>query len=430
MSVLISILFAIEFLLILHFFIHTLFKKGFTFKLGLSFAVLYFIFIPVWILILTGKVDLVKIDFGWTSLTDVYLNKDIKASLLLIVYLFALIIYLYFFNFYKSTEDSSKKEYKPNLKLYFIIYIVSFLIILIGSGLLEGGNWYSSRHSFLIKYGIFAVLTSFMMNSAKILIIASLVYLWTNDKLKFRSFIFYILAFTVFDMIFTGNRIYIFSTFAIIGLLLFKKYPQRVLIGLPILVPVLFYVGYFAAIFRHIRGPLFKEGIPTFTVFKNTLERAIHLDPPNLTTFFLNISESVNFNVIYNIFNRYDEYLYGATYFKPFVYFIPRSVWAEKPESITKIAANYFGSSSLVTTVIGEMHMNFAYWGILLLPFVLFFIEYFFSKFKMNSPIFNYILFIMGILILRMPFSDDILMYIFMTLIFYFSNLKPVIKNE
>ncbi len=431
MSTLIIILFIIEFLLILNYFIKTLFNKGFTFKLGLSFAVLYFIFIPIWILIITGKVDLVKIDFGWTSLTDVILEKDIKASFLLILYLLGFIIYLYLFNFYKKKPlPEDKIEFKPNLKLYFIIYFVSFFIILIGSGLLEGGNWYSSRHSFLEKYGVLAVFTSFVMNSAKILIISSIIYLWTDNQIKFRTFLIYILTFTLFDMFFTGNRIYLFATFAIIGLILFKRYPLKILIALPVLVPVVFYLGYFGAIFRHIRGPLFKEGIPTFKVFSKAVERAIHLDPPNITNFFLNISESVNFNVIYNIFNRYDETLYGATYLKPLVYFVPRSVWADKPESITKIAANIFGSSSLVTTVIGEMHMNFAYLGILILPVALLFIEYLFLKMRLDSPIYNYILFIMGILIVRMPFSDDILIYIIITLIFYLSHMKFVFRNE
>ena len=143
MTILISILFTIEFILLLRFLIKTLFNKGFTFKLGIAFGLLYFIFIPIGILLFTGKVDIVKTDFGSTKLTDVFLNKDIKASFILISYIFSIIIYLYFFNIknYKKT-----KEFNPKLKLYLIVYFASLLIILIGSGLLKGGNWYHNRH--------------------------------------------------------------------------------------------------------------------------------------------------------------------------------------------------------------------------------------------------------------------------------------------
>ena len=282
----------------------------------------------------------------------------------------------------------------------------------------------------MIRHGSLAVLLLFIINASKILIISSIIYLWTNNKINLKLFLFYILSFTLFDMILSGNRIYFFSTLIIIALLFFKKHPLKILFSLPFLVPIIYYVGYFASVFRHMRGPLFEKGMPTFDVFKATLERAIRLDPPNLTSFFLNISESVNFNVIYNIINNYDKTLYGATYFKSFVYFIPRSIWAQKPESITKITADYFGSSSLVTTVIGEMQMNFSYLGIFLLPFILYFVEHILSYFKFNSPIFNYILFIFGILFFRMPFSDELLTYIFLIAMIYIFNVKFVLKKD
>ncbi len=427
MKIIISILFIVEFILLMNFFIQVLYKKGFSFKLGLTFGVLYFIFIPIGILIFTGKVNLVKTDFSHTTLTDVYLNKDLKASFILILYILSLIIYLYFF---KKKEKKEEISFKPRLKFYLFIYFISQLIILLGSGLLEGGNWYHARHLFMIKYGTLGVFLAFITNATKILIIASIIYLWTKKELKFLQFLFYILSFTLFDMFISGNRIYLFTTFVLVGLIILKRKKLKILISLPFLLPIVYYVGYFGSIFRHIRGPLFQNGIPTLKVFNEALARAIKLDPPNLTSFFLNISESVNFNVIYNIINNFDKSLYGATYLKTFVFYIPRSIWQDKPESITKITANYFGSSSLVTTIFGEMHMNFSYIGILLLPLILYLTDSFLSYFKFNNQIFKYILFMMGILIFRMPFSDEILTYIFLLLIIYISNKKFVLKKN
>jgi hypothetical protein len=194
--------------------------------------------------------------------------------------------------------------------------------------------------------------------------------------------------------------------------------------------PLTYYAGYFFSIFRHIRGPLFQEGMPTFNVFYKAFERAVRLDPPNIVSFFLNISESVNFNVIYGIFHEFDKTLFGASYLKLFIFYIPRSIWQTKPESITKVAAHHFGSSSLVTTMIGEAHINFYYLGIILLPFILYFAEYILYKVKFDSGLFNYVHFIMGILLFRMPFSDEILTYLFLVFIAYIFNKRFIIKRN
>jgi len=427
MIILIKTIFIIQFILLIWYFIYTLFYVGFNFKLGFTFGVLYFIFIPINILIFTGKIPLVKTDFGSTTLSDVILARDIKASFLLIAYLFSIIFYLYFSK-QRTVPDTKKITLKP--KVYLLIYLINIIIIFIGSGLLEGGNWYSSRHNFMVKHGNIAVLLTYLSTAAKLLIIASLIYFWTKKKISTRTFFAYILIFTVLDMVFTGNRIYVFSTFAIIGLIFMKKYPHKIFIGLPIVLPLTYYVGYFFSIFRHIRGPLFQQGIPSFKVFYSAFERAVRLDPPNIVYFFLNISESVNVNVIYNIFNNFDKTLYGVSYLKLFMFYIPRSIWESKPESITKIVANHFGSASLVTTMIGEIHINFYYLGIILLPLLLYFTEYILYKIKFNIGLFNYVHFIMGILIFRMPFSDEILIYLFLVFILYVTNKKFVIKYE
>ena len=433
MTTIIIILFSIQFILLLNYFLITLFNKGLTFKLGLTFGVLYFIFIPVGVLLFTGQVPIVKTDFHATTLTDVSLKDDVKGSLALISYIFSFLFYLYFI---KERSYQVKKYRKisnyfnPRLKLYLIIYIILQFLILSMSGLLKGGDWYTSRQMFMIRYGIIAVLIFFVLSALKILIIASIIYLWDSGKLGLFKFLTYISAFTIFDMIISGNRIYFFVTFIVIAILILRKYPLKVLVGLPFLLPVVFYLGYFGSIFRHIRGPLFQHGIPTYEVFKYALRRAMRLDPPNPISFLLNISESVNFNVFYNIINKGNQinFLHGATYLKTFVFFIPRSVWPSKPESITKIAADYFGSASLVTTLFGELHMNFSYWGILLLPLILYMADYILAYFKMKNKIYDYILFMMGILIFRMPFSDEIIIYFFLFLIVLFTTKKYVLR--
>lgn len=422
MAHIISFLFIIEFLLIVLIMFYFLLKKGVTFKVGISFGVLFFIFIPVWVMILTGSLELSRADFYYTTITDVVLQENIYSSLLLLSYTFSIIIYLCLPSRFSSLDVNNK--FKPSIKSYLIVYSVGMFIVFIGSGLLEGGNWYSNRHHFFESTGSFAVLVSFITSSARILIISSLFYKWIKNDLSFFKFLVLVIPFTVLDMVFSGNRIYLFCTAILVGLLFLKRYPKKSLIAFPFIFPIIFLLGYFASIFRHMRGPLFENGLPTFEVFINAVNRAMMLEPPNPESFFIGISESVNVNVIYNLFNRYDDFLNGATYLKPLFFYVPRSIWEGKPETITVIAANSFGGNALVTTIIGEMYMNFSIFGIVLLPVFLWFTEGLLTKYLKNyGSILSIIGFFFGILFFRMPYSDELLVFVFLVFILTFFNV-------
>lgn len=384
---------------------------------------------PISILIFTGNVELSKSDFGGTSLTDIHLESNIKPSLLLIGYLLSLIIYLYT-NLFKPTKIEREKEYKPKIKLYLFIYLTTFIIIFIGSGLFEGGNWYDNRNNFFERSGSIAVLIGFVLNASKLLIIVSFFYLQEKNKIHWFRYLFYILSFTFLDMILSGNRIYFFISIVIISLNLLRKFPVKTILAFPLLIPLGFYLAYFVSIFRHIRGPLFKHGMPTRQIFFANLDRAIMLDPPKPISFILNISESVDVNVIYDIFNKYNEFLFGSTYLKTIFFYIPRSIWPNKPLSITTITGNYFESSSLVTTIIGEMYMNFSYFGIIILPFSLWLTEYLLNRFGGKTGFFSFLAFTFGILFFRMPYSDIMIVFMILMLIFNLSNKRIKIRIE
>jgi len=432
MQHLISSLFIIEFLLILFSLIQNLFYKGVNFKVGLSFALLFFVFIPIWIMIFSGIILLSEKDFYYTTINNVVLKTNIETSFVLLSFILSIIIYLYI-----PTRKPIKKPtvniFKPSITYYLLIYIVGMLIVFIGSGLLQGGNWYQNRHHFFESSGAIAVLIAFIINSAKVLVLSSMVYKWIKGEWKFVKFLLYIVPFAFLDMFFSGNRIYLFCTAIVIALLLFKKYPKKTLISIPILIPSTFVLGYFASIFRHMRGPLFAEGLPTWDIFVASFKRAMMLEPPNFTSFFLGISESVNVNVMYDIFRSYDSFLYGATYLKPFVFYLPRSIWESKPQSITVLAADFLGGSSLVTTIIGEMYMNFYLFGIIILPIVLWYTDVLLTNtLKGYGAMTNVVMFFFGILIFRMPFSDEFLVFVFLLAILrvfnYFKKYKFVIK--
>jgi hypothetical protein len=431
MQHLISILFILEFLLVLYSFLQNLFNKGINFKVGLTFALLFFVFIPIWIMIFEGVLLVSEKDFYYTDVTDVVLKSNIETSFVLLAFILSIIIYLYIPT-KKSNEQLKVNTFKPAISFYVIIYVIGMLIVFIGSGLLEGGDWYHNREDFL-KSSSIAILIVFVVNSAKILIMCSIFYKWMNKEWNFFKFLRIIIFFSILDMIFSGNRIYLFCTAIIIALLLFKKYPKKTIVSFPVIIPVVFVLGYFASIFRHIRGPLLAKGLPTWTIFVDSVERAMILEPPSFTWFFIGISESVNVNVMYDIFRGFDNYLYGATYLKPLFFYLPRSIWESKPPSITVLAADFLDGASLVTTIIGEMYMNFYLFGIIILPIFLWYTDVLLtntlSKYGMMS---NVIMCFFGMLIFRMPFSDEFLVFVFLLIILisfnYFKKYKFVIK--
>ncbi len=416
MQKLILTLFIVEFILIILIFLALFFKEGLNFKVGISFGLLFFVFLPVWVMIFTGKIPLTRAGFGGTDLVDMILKDNIQAAFILLAFIFSIITYLYF----PKLKYKGKKgvQIKPTIKSYLAVYILGMLIIFVGSGLLKGGDWYENRHNFFISSGAFAVLLAFVLNSSKILIIASLFHKWINKQYSFIKFVFLIVPFVALDMFFTGNRIYLFCTAITIGLILLRRFPSYIIVFSPIILPVVFILGYFASIFKHMRGPLFAQGLPTIPIFMASLFRAISLEPPKPSMFFLEISESINVNVMFEIFNKYDNFLYGTTYLKPLFFYLPRSIWLSKPESITVIAAKEYGGASLVTTIMGEMYMNFYLFGIILLPIFLLILDYLLTRALKNfGAISGVILFIIGILIFRMPFSDELLVFFFLWII-------------
>mgnify|MGYP006089559151 FL=1 len=185
MTFLVSTLFILEFLLICLIMFYILFKNGVTFKVGLSFGVLFFVFIPILVLIFTGSLEVSKVDFGKTLITDIILSDNIKASLYLVLFIFSIIVYLYAPARYSKIQINNK--FNPSIRSYLSIYTIGMIVIFVGSGLLEGGNWFQNRHDFFESSGSFAVLTAFIINSAKILIIASLVYQWIKKEISFLS---------------------------------------------------------------------------------------------------------------------------------------------------------------------------------------------------------------------------------------------------
>ena len=107
-------------------------------------------------------------------------------------------------------------------------------------------------------------------------------------------------------------------------MILIQRFKLKAFWFLIILIPL----GYIFSIYRHLRGLLFIEGIPDFNRLMELIINIISEEPPDIKNLLLSISESVNVNVIFEIFKytTLNTFLHGETFLKPFVFFIPRSI--------------------------------------------------------------------------------------------------------
>ena len=193
-------------------------------------------------MIITGKISLSISGFGNTGITDVILKENIKSSLVLLLFIFSIIVYLYFPLI--KIKKPLKTTFEPLISSYFYSYVLGMLIVFIGSGLFKGGNWYDNRHNFFESSGQLAVLIAFVLNSTKILIIASLFYKWLKKDYTVIKFLCYIVLFVLFDMFISGNRIYLFCTAIGICFIFLKRFPKKMLLLSPIFLPLIFFMGY------------------------------------------------------------------------------------------------------------------------------------------------------------------------------------------
>lgn len=401
-----------------------------SFTSGLNFAVLYFIFIPVLVLIFTGTVEVARGDFSQLIINDVVYESNITENWILIGYLTSILSYLVFRNNYPLKNKYSFHQYELNhIKLYIFAYLLLSLALFISLGLHEAGHWASNREDFFKNSGLIASLFVMLVLASKFLLFSSVLQKFVLKIWSTKTTVVFIAFFGVLDVLLTGNRIMFLMILMALTYLLFFKYGYKVFLFLVLVLPF----GFALSIYRHVRNDLYLEGIPSLELIIELFHKVIESQNFTIVNSLLAIVESINFNVLYGLFSfiNTENTLYGSSIIKPFVMFIPRSVWPEKPLTITVEAAHIFAPHmeglSLVTTIIGELHMNFYIFGIFLLPIYLFLLEKIIMFFTKDTAFLGALAFMFGIMFFRMPFADT---FITLLIIALFALTVKVVSNN
>ena len=130
------------------------------------------------------------------------------------------------------------------------------------------------------------------------------------------------------------------------------------------------------------------------------------------------VTESVNLNVLVNIIKDFGgsvEYLHGWTLLKPVFFYIPRSVWADKPPSIPAVVGEIYCPNcgvAFITTAIGELYANIGVFSIVALPFLLIMTVRLDTRKSYNS-FEGALRFLIGFTVIRMAISDMVILAFF-----------------
>jgi hypothetical protein len=394
------------------------YKKNRYLELAYTTSMVYFILIPYCYLVINDTLPL-PMDFYGTNLQDINYSSHIgeiyMLNIFILVTLPVLSILGGLFNVRRKIICKNNTDIKlVNYSVF--VYLLLSIALYVWSGVAdEGGHWAKSKGEFMEQNGSIALILVFLHAASRFLCLAIVSsYVLKANKLYYGFVLLFIVS--VVDIISTGNRI---TTLVMAFLLLYILVKRRKYIyiytGLILIIPF----GFIMAMYRHIRSQLYSaENI--FQGFINGWDLALNNLQDNLVLDFISgVTESINFNVLISVMEVYgksQDYLLGSSYAKILVWWVPRSVFANKPVTITVESANVFAPFSdvaLAVTSIGESYMNFGFIGVILLPICLVLFRNTLTFIIRDENIQPMLLLIFGFLLFRMAYSDLFIYMIF-----------------
>ncbi|RCK34078.1 hypothetical protein TH9_06735 [Thalassospira xiamenensis] len=409
-------------------------------------GVLFLLLFPLWIAALTGTLTLDLEAITWTNIPILEWNRGAETIFWMFLPIISIIPYILLTPKGSATLDPKSEQDTLSCRSWLIIYIASEFFLFSASGLISGSeHWYRAKSDFFNQYGQSAVLITFVVSALRIIIIARIMSEYLSGKLSTYSMLGICALISLITLYSTGNRVYLlFISGAILISLIIKRHYLAILIGIIFSVPF----GLVMSVFKWIRA--YMHIYPDFSIsgiltgINSGIDFALRqmvIEGFDQRAFFQGITESVSVNVYYGIVQNYGittPFLWGETLAKIFVFWIPRSFWESKPETITVVIAQFMAPSvptlSLVTTIFGEFYVNFGLISLLILPISLYCIDRTLSRTLPNGLTHNYIMFISGFAIIRFPVADFIIYVIIAAFILWmnrkFSRFISSRKND
>jgi len=383
-------------------------------SVGVIVSFCYFILVPVAILTITGSLEK-RVFVIFPDIPDLHLENAILPTMYALVVGILIVYVCYYLSAIKKwgrVRSDNELNYRAYIMYAGALYALFFLLDVILSGLFAGeGHWYRSRHDAIedSSYPMLLIGLLYLRNAIRLVYFGLVIGAWANGKLGDVKFSVLYLVPVLLDVYLSGNRFILASTALLIFIvLMMRKRYALIFISALIAVPVVVAGTVYMQVRQEIHSAdrvsiyqLFSEkGANSDLEFKSVLTNAV---------------EGINYNTfvaVTDIFPRDEGFLLGETFIKPFLAWIPRSVWSDKPKRLSQIVGYRVTGSeyvTIVTSLPGELWANFGYIGIVFVPLVVFVILFLSKLVIVKIPFYGYIGFIAVFASARAAFAAIVL---------------------
>lgn len=347
-------------------------RREYGIALGYILGILYFTVAPIWVLFLFGSIQ----GINKTNIPSVSWNDDAEPVFTLLSMLAVAIVCLTLIRDTKWRDITTTAPSIRFLKLwqiftaYLSLVAIEFLALGLGSA---NSHWAESRTDLMQETGaagiLLLIITRGVKYAALLLILERFL---VRPKSNFYSLGLLILA----DLYTTGTRIAVAqSALAVVVKHLIDRKFRRVLIVAILFAPVIYAMLLFTTMrsFMHRWKDYSITG--AIQAIDNSFDYAQRYNSRKMDFPYAvaRITEASSINVFIateRIFPSHEPYLRGATLIKPFVFWVPRAIWENKPLNFPTIIGSKLvrHGVSLNSTAFGEPYANFGVLGVLYMP--------------------------------------------------------------
>ncbi len=315
-------------------------------------------------------------------------------------------------------------------------FVVLAIMLFIITGVASGGHWADAKAEFLLGWGTPAVLILNIFAAVRLAMLISFAAMYMHDRITLKRFLILFGLCCALDLYTTGNRIFTLQVLIVIaGMLVVRErwfqFGMLALAALPF--GILMTMFPLIRVYMHSVGTSWGLSSATAALSEGYMEAKDYYGPSlGIPEFLMGVSEGINVNVLIVVVEEFHQMvgmLMGMGILRGFFFWIPRSIWPNKPQTLSVLIGQYLmgGGSrgvSMGATIFGEFWANFGFLGFAAMPVVLYAINFALSKIIRDTTMRVIAVFVFGYTVVRMPISDFTVLFLFVVVFLNMTRLR------
>jgi len=272
-----------------------------------------------------------------------------------------------------SPTDFTVRRHNAVVSTVVLIAFLEFLSVyfFVSAGKYEAGAHWMEKNAQFMAQSTFAIFATNLSNALRFAIFGFLIFNDVNGFTRKRTTVTLGLLLSLVDITLTFNRI-TFVIYLITIIIVFRQRIYAVLAAYLVAIPILATISSGWTAFR---SKALSQGLSLKGAEDAILFAASYVQSNGGDVFHrvCGVFETANFQVLNAIVNNTPDridVLYGYTLIRPFVFWIPSTLWQGKPPVFSTLmgkAINGIEGLSLAATLFGEVYVNaFIFWPIVL----------------------------------------------------------------